>query len=119
MNLAAIFGASGVTLGAFGAHLLKKTLEERNTLASWKTAVQYQLIHSVALLTLTLVGSNQPELKITQTLWTTGIVLFSGSLYGLSLGGPRILGPVTPIGGLFLIAGWLSLFRYNPSNKTQ
>jgi uncharacterized membrane protein YgdD (TMEM256/DUF423 family) len=115
MELAAFFGATGVTLGAFGAHLLKSTLEARGTLPSWKTAVEYQLIHSVALLALSLHREDHPEnadkYALTAQLWTAGIVLFSGSIYGLSLGGPRLLGPVTPLGGLCLIAGWLSLLR--------
>eukprot|EP00035_Acanthoeca_spectabilis_P019861 m.429984 g.429984 ORF g.429984 m.429984 type:complete len:112 (-) comp17102_c0_seq1:116-451(-) len=101
---AAVLGASGVTLGAFGAHALKETLAARGTTDSWKTAVLYQLVHAVALLAL-------PENRAGTTvqLWTAGSILFSGSIYGLSLGGPRILGPVTPIGGLCFIGGWLLL----------
>ena len=119
MNRAALFGSTGVTLGAFGAHLLKTTLEARNSTASWKTAVNYQLLHAVAILALstasttTTTDNKDPPKNYSTTinLWTAGIVLFSGSIYGLSLGGPRILGPVTPLGGLLLIGGWLALLK--------
>ena len=65
------------------------------------------LIHAVALAALA--SSTKKEHDITAKLWVTGIALFSGSLYGLALGGPRVLGPVTPMGGLCFIAGWLNL----------
>jgi uncharacterized membrane protein YgdD (TMEM256/DUF423 family) len=118
MQIAALLGASGVTIGAFGAHALKATLEKNNTLSSWKTAVEYQLIHSVALLSLSLLSSRNhqqqqqaTDYSLTRNLWVVGICLFSGSIYGLCLGGPRLLGPVTPLGGLCLIGGWLALLR--------
>ena len=120
MELAALFGSSAVAFGAFGAHYLKATLESRGTLDSWKTGVQYQLLHSVGLLALAIHREgrteNQGKFALTAQLWTAGIVLFSGSIYGLSLGvggvgGPRLLGPVTPLGGLCLIGGWLCLLR--------
>jgi uncharacterized membrane protein YgdD (TMEM256/DUF423 family) len=100
-------------LGAFGAHYLKKTLTERDTLGSWKTAVAYQLFHALAILCLN-TQENKPKTKYKTTiqLWTIGVCLFSGSIYGLSLGGPRLLGPVTPIGGLCLITGWLALLEF-------
>lgn len=77
----------------------------------WDTAVHYHLVHSLALL---LCGSltsaaNTRALRIAGCCFGLGILLFSGSLYGLSLGGPRLLGPVTPLGGLLLITGWLAL----------
>ena len=109
---AALLGITGVTLGAFGAHALKKVLKERNVEASWKTAVQYQLLHALALLA---VSTREVDRKSTvpwgraASLWTFGTILFSGSIYGLCLGGPRLLGPVTPIGGLLLIGGWTCL----------
>ena len=106
LQLASALGATGVALGAFGAHALKKVLLERGTTASWATAVQYQLLHAVALLAL---PSLKGDHELTKKLWVGGVVLFSGSIYGLSLGGPRLLGPVTPLGGLCLIGGWVSL----------
>jgi uncharacterized membrane protein YgdD (TMEM256/DUF423 family) len=107
--VAAVFGLLGVTLGAFGAHGLRARLEPEQ-LASWQTAVQYHLLHSVALLALALftVQSGRP-IGLQAWLFTLGIALFSGSIYVLVLGGPRWLGPVTPLGGLCLIGGWLSL----------
>ncbi|KAL2256087.1 hypothetical protein VTK26DRAFT_2203 [Humicola hyalothermophila] len=100
----AIFGASAVGLGAFGAHGLKKHITEPQKLANWATAAQYQLVHSVALL----VASNNP---LAGACFTAGMTMFSGSLYALTLDSERFrfLGPVTPLGGLFLIAGWLGL----------
>jgi uncharacterized membrane protein YgdD (TMEM256/DUF423 family) len=109
LAVAAVFGLLGVTLGAFGAHGLRARLEPEQ-LASWQTAVQYHLLHSVALLALALftVQSGRP-VGLQAWLFTLGIALFSGSIYVLVLGGPRWLGPVTPLGGLCLIGGWLSL----------
>lgn len=82
-------------------------------LATWETAVLYHLVHALAVLAVALAHYATPNasraLRLAAALWAAGIVLFSGSLYGLSLGGPRVLGPITPLGGLALIAGWLSL----------
>ena len=105
---AAAFGATGVGMGAFGAHALKAQLTSRGTLATWKTAVLYQLVHSVALLALS-VAPKTLDSGSTGSCWIIGTALFSGSLYGLAMGGPRLLGPVTPIGGLIMIGGWVAL----------
>eukprot|EP00658_Telonema_sp_P-2_P025399 TRINITY_DN20226_c0_g1_i7.p3 TRINITY_DN20226_c0_g1~~TRINITY_DN20226_c0_g1_i7.p3 ORF type:complete len:129 (-),score=18.13 TRINITY_DN20226_c0_g1_i7:284-670(-) len=109
--LAAIGGASGVTLGAFGAHALKESLVARGSTKTWETAVQYHLLHSVAMLGLAAIRTNQDSaaLRGSTLSWTLGVGLFSGSLYGLALGGPRWLGPITPLGGLLLIAGWVGV----------
>ena len=118
LQLAGFLGATGVTIGAFGAHYLKPTLVARGTLESFKTGVQYQLIHAVAILALHTAGNNRGKGTGTDTSapaataarwWAVGVLLFSGSIYGLSLGGPRILGPVTPLGGMCMIAGWVTL----------
>jgi uncharacterized membrane protein YgdD (TMEM256/DUF423 family) len=103
---AALLGATGVALGAFGAHGLRDRLDAR-ALEVWETAVRYHLIHAVALLALAL-SPHAASLRTAGWLFTVGIALFSGSLYALSLGvGPRaLLGPVTPLGGLAFIAGW-------------
>jgi len=114
LRSSAILGGSGVVLGAFGAHYLKGTLEVRGTTEAWKTGVFYQIVHSVALLTLALSEKSKDrdgKYTTVANLWTAGILLFSGSIYGLSLGGPRLLGPITPIGGLLLIGGWFQLYR--------
>jgi len=104
---AGILGFAGVALGAFGAHVLKEALLARETLAIWQTAVLYQLVHAVALLALAGFPAASATPAWIAGCWTTGVVCFSGSLYGLALGGPKILGPVTPLGGLALLAGWL------------
>lgn len=108
--VAAASGALAVCLGAWGAHALRARLPP-DAIASWSTAVQYHLLHSVALLALALYASaTMRSVSLSAVLFTAGMVLFSGSIYVLVLGGPRWLGPVTPVGGLCLIAGWLSLF---------
>ena len=110
--IAAIAGATGVAAGAYGAHALKEILTERNSVSTWNTALLYHLIHSVTLLSIALHQTDKgqpPSGWFTKSLvcWTTGILLFSGSLYGLALGGPKLLGPITPLGGLFFILGWV------------
>jgi len=104
-------GALAVLLGAFGAHGLKGRVPAES-IASWNTAVEYHLLHSVVLLALALWAGQSgaaPTPQWTMRAFFAGILLFSGSIYGLVLGGPRVLGPVTPIGGVLLISGWLSL----------
>ena len=111
---AGLFGLTGVALGAFGAHALRETLLERGMTTAWETAARYQLVHAVALFAAaawqnTSQGTVQKRLNIASISWTVGMVLFSGSLYLLALGGPRWLGPITPFGGLALLAGWLGV----------
>jgi uncharacterized membrane protein YgdD (TMEM256/DUF423 family) len=103
---AAILGFTGVSLGAFGAHALKETLTTRGHVGTWQTAVLYHLLHAVALLALAGFAGSWPQARAIGWCWTLGTVLFSGSLYWLSLGGPKFLGPITPIGGLLFLAGW-------------
>ena len=106
---AALAGTLGVALGAFGAHALRARLAPEQ-LASWNTAVQYHLIHTVVLLALALwAQASARPVGLPAALFSAGIVLFSGSIYLLVLTGARWLGPVTPVGGLCFIAGWLSL----------
>ena len=106
---AGLSGATGVALGAFGAHALKGLLAGLGTTATWETAVRYQLVHAVALLVTAgwARGPREAAARRAARFWAAGTVLFSGSLYVLALGGPRWVGPVTPLGGLCLIAGWL------------
>jgi uncharacterized membrane protein YgdD (TMEM256/DUF423 family) len=112
---AGILGLTGVAIGAFGAHALKATLMERGMMQAWETGSRYHLFHAVALIGVAAwvrvtVGSNAARLMVwAARLWCVGIVLFSGSLYWLAVGGPRWLGPVTPFGGVALMAGWLML----------
>lgn len=103
----AALAALGVALGAFGAHGLRSRLGE--AIATWETAVFYHLIHALAVVVVAALARGFPELSGLRTagwLFCAGIVLFSGSLYLLALGGPRLLGPVTPLGGVAFIAGW-------------
>jgi uncharacterized membrane protein YgdD (TMEM256/DUF423 family) len=107
--VAAISGFLAVVLGAFGAHGLRGRVDPEQ-LAAWQTATHYHLTHSVVLLALALyAGASGRPAGLSPWLFAVGITLFSGSIYALVLGGPRWLGPVTPLGGLALIAGWLSL----------
>lgn len=109
ISVAALLGAAAVGLGAFGAHGLRERLEP-SELATWQTAVHYHLLHAVALLAVALFGTaTGRSLRAPAWLFAAGVLLFSGSLYALALGGPHVLGPVTPLGGLCLIAGWISL----------
>jgi uncharacterized membrane protein YgdD (TMEM256/DUF423 family) len=110
-GVASILGAIGVIAGAFGSHALKAKLEARKTTKTWDTAVKYHFIHTLALVQVGL-WSNVPSsignmITFSFIAFTLGIILFSGSLYVLALGGPRWLGPVTPLGGLMLILGWI------------
>ena len=105
---AGILGFTGVALGAFGAHALKDTLIARDSLTIWQTAVLYHLVHSVAVLAIARSPAAGAALSAwIARCWTFGILLFSGSLYWLALGGPKSLGPITPIGGLAFLAGWV------------
>jgi len=105
---AALLGALGVALGAFGAHALNEQLLESGTLETWKTAVFYHLVHAAAAWSVGICAKLTDKLSFyAATCWIIGILLFSGSLYGLALGGPRWLGPITPLGGVSFIVGWL------------
>ncbi len=106
LAVSAVTGMLAVLLGAFGAHGLKGVLEARDTLDVWRTAVFYHLAHAVVLLVLALVP---PFRRGPWLCLLLGIVFFSGSLYVLALKPWGVLGPVTPLGGLLLAAGWLWL----------
>lgn len=110
MMLAAFFGFTGVALGAFAAHGLKNRLSA-DYLAIFQTGVSYQLIHTLALFGVALLSVHVPGRLVgwAGALFFLGIVLFSGSLYLLTLTGFSKLGIVTPFGGLALLAGWLCL----------
>lgn len=105
--LAGVAGASGVLLGAFGAHALRGVLDAQ-ALELWRTAVSYHLWHALALVLALAVGTGRST-RVATAAFALGIVLFSGSLYALALGAPRWVGIVTPFGGLALITGWIAL----------
>ena len=109
----AVNAAIAVMLGAFGAHALEEKLSE-HYLAVWQTAVQYQMFHALGLIAIGILMSSSLVGPITQLTWAgwlllAGIIIFSGSLYILSLSGIGILGAITPIGGVAFIAGWIML----------
>lgn len=109
--IACVAGGLGVVLGAFAAHGLKDRLEPR-MLEIFETGVRYQMIHALALLAVSLAGSNFWPSSWTASAcwaWTVGILVFSGSLYLLAVTGIRWLGAITPLGGIAFIAGWILL----------
>lgn len=129
-KIGCLYGASSVALGAFGAHGLRKRISDPQKIANWSTAAHYQvsqtcpaavdtkgttqsnavtqLIHSGVVLIATSVA---PKNKLASGLFIAGMTMFSGSIYLLVLDPQRFkaLGPVTPLGGLCLIAGWVAL----------
>lgn len=105
--LGATFALIGVAAGAFGAHGLEgRVVAER--LATFETGVRYQMYHAFALMLIALAATRWPGslLQLAGWLFVVGIVIFSGTLYGLTFGAPRWLGAITPIGGLSFLAGW-------------
>jgi len=115
LTAGALFGATGVLFGAFGAHALGSQLTS-TLLHAWETAVSYQLSHAMALLVVGIWGRQievnaRTPTAITLAGWSflSGILLFSGSLYILALNGPSLFGLLTPIGGAAFIFGWLAL----------
>ena len=119
---AALFGLFAVIFGAFGAHALKASLSA-DALDAWKTAVSYQFYHSLALLFLSTFSKYRSRsIRFSYWAFTLGIVLFSGSIYLLSLRSLigvnlSFLGPLTPVGGLLLIIGWVFLLLAALKNK--
>ncbi len=102
---------SGVMLGAFGAHALRRSISPE-MLAIWHTGVEYQFYHALGLLLIGLLATQIAGgswLRASGWLLVIGIILFSGSLYLLVLSGQRWLGAITPLGGTAFIAGWATL----------
>ena len=110
LMLAAFFGFTGVALGAFAAHALKNRLSAEY-LAIFHTGVTYQLVHALALFGVTLLAAHIPGRLVSWAgiSFTVGILLFSGSLYALTLTGISKLGIITPLGGLAFLLGWFFL----------
>ncbi|MFT7688907.1 MAG: uncharacterized membrane protein YgdD (TMEM256/DUF423 family) [Candidatus Azotimanducaceae bacterium] len=107
-TFASISGLVSVILGAFGAHALRGKLDERS-MHAFETGVNYQLSHSIVILFCCLLVQQWGKhwsLEYAAYSFTAGIILFSGSLYLLTITGMKWLGPVTPIGGLCFIVGW-------------
>jgi uncharacterized membrane protein YgdD (TMEM256/DUF423 family) len=122
IKVAILFCTTSVVLGAFGAHLLKDLLTEHQ-LSSFQTGIRYQMFHGLSILILSL-NKNYFTEKLNRVLqlMSVGIILFSLSIYLLNLQELlelplSFLGPVTPLGGLFLIVSWILLFFNVKKNK--
>ncbi len=110
----ALFGALAVTLGAFGAHALKASLESANRLDTFETAVKYQFYHALALVLVGFMLRGQEGEAGKWLGWAGysfigGILIFSGSLYAICFTGITKFGATAPIGGLLMILGWILL----------
>lgn len=104
-RVAGVVGALAVAMGAFGAHAVRDAVSEE-ALGWWKTGAQYHLAHALAL---ALVAAHPGQPRFAGIAFLVGIVLFSGSLYTMTLTDLRWLGAITPLGGLGFISGWLLL----------
>lgn len=106
-----VLAGLAVAIGAFGAHALRPLLEQHARTETFELAVRYQFYHSFAILFSGVLMYHFPSRHIGRAVvcFALGIVIFSGSLYILSLSGLRILGAITPFGGVLFIAGWLLL----------
>jgi uncharacterized membrane protein YgdD (TMEM256/DUF423 family) len=116
LTAGAIFGALAIALGAFGAHGLERVTSDPKILHSFQTGVQYQMYHALALLVVGILVEKFPGkwLQWAGSAFTIGILLFSGSLYLLTFlktqgSSTRIVGPITPLGGIVFIIGWVCL----------
>lgn len=112
LAIAAILGGTAVAAGAFGSHALKARLSDR-ALEIFDLGTRYQMYHALALFLVALLllqtaatQSAQPLLTAAGVAFIAGVVIFSGSLYALSLTGVKVLGAVTPLGGVALMVGW-------------
>jgi uncharacterized membrane protein YgdD (TMEM256/DUF423 family) len=109
-TLGCFFAFLAVAAGAFGAHALRARLSP-DMLTVWETAARYQMYHALGLLGVALMLDRWPGAGAVAAGWgfVIGIVIFSGSLYLLSISGVRWLGAVTPLGGLAFLGGWMFL----------
>ncbi|MGE9289820.1 MAG: DUF423 domain-containing protein [Puniceicoccales bacterium] len=110
LGLVAVLGAVGVIGGAIGAHPPEGFLEEEGATAAWNSASLFLLFHVIAILAVAdLRARSLAPFRWCVVLLLVGMCLFSGSIFLLSAGLPGFLGPITPLGGLFLIGGWIGL----------
>lgn len=114
ITIGAIFGCLAVAFGAFGAHALKEKFAEKRYEKTWETGTQYHMYHALAIVFVGMLSHDALLGASAQLSWAVycfiaGIVLFSGSLYVLSVTGIKKLGAITPIGGVFFLAGWVLL----------
>lgn len=109
--IGSILGMIGVGIGAFGAHLLEPIIGAQ-LMQTFKTGVEYHFVHTLAIIMVAILAGVIGEsslLRWAGRLFTIGVIIFSGSLYVLSITGIKVLGAITPIGGVCFIAGWLML----------
>lgn len=109
LMLGSLFGFFGVALGAFGAHALRRIVTPE-MLAVFETAVRYHMFHTLAIVGTALLVDRYPTVQYAGRLFGAGILLFSGSLYLMTLSGNTTLGMITPFGGLCFLGGWGVLF---------
>jgi len=112
LRIGAVWGFLSVAMGAFGAHGLKDRLNELGTAANFQTAAQYHMYHALALVAVGVLGCagrTGTALSVAGWSFLTGSLIFSGSLYILSVSGIKWLGAITPIGGVLLLVGWAAL----------
>ncbi len=109
--IGAVNGFMAVALGAFGAHGLHDRLVANQRVEIWQTAVSYQMYHALALLGVAWLTSQAASASANAAGWCllAGIVLFSGSLYALALSNLKVLGAITPVGGVLFLVGWVLL----------
>ena len=105
LGVAGLLGFTAVACGAFGAHALRARLSPA-MLEVYRTGALYHLVHAVAVLGVAVAGERLRRGRLILTLFTLGIVVFAGSLYALAITGAGVLGAVTPLGGLLLLAAW-------------
>ncbi|RZS98098.1 DUF423 domain-containing protein [Cecembia calidifontis] len=120
IQVAGLLGALAVGIGAFGAHGLQGILESHGRIETFETGVKYHFYHALAMLVVGIWHSLQPERKwLKPAMWSflIGILVFSGSLYVLSLSGITWLGAITPFGGVAFIMGWLLIILAAKNDK--
>lgn len=112
--IGSLLSGLAVAIGAFGAHALKNILESNGRIQTFETAVQYHMFHALGILLLGILMSRKPHksLQWVSYLFLLGIIVFSGSLYTMSITGITSLGMITPIGGIMFISGWTLLTIY-------
>jgi uncharacterized membrane protein YgdD (TMEM256/DUF423 family) len=117
--IGAVGGMLAVALGAFGAHGLKPMLTATGRFETYNLAVEYQFYHALALLLTGVLARHYPSKKMNYAAlsFTTGIILFSGSLYLLSILNQSFFGAITPFGGVCLIGGWTFILSGILENK--
>ena len=122
IRVGGVLGFLAVGLGAFGAHALRDRLDALGTSATYQTAVQYHSLHAVALVCVGMIGTlgkGAVDVRLAGWSFLVGVIVFSGSLYVLSLTGMKWLGAITPIGGVALLLGWLALASAGAATRIE